>query len=130
MDRAARAPEPRAEITPRPWFVEEDEHTWVLFGGDGPMPLQILKAPKRDTPYAEYWPNAADSALIVAAPDLLAAAEALVADAESWETIYTNPNVPQTAAEYVEVSMELVNQLRAAIQQARGGNAEHQEGEH
>lgn len=27
---------------------------------------QILKAPKHGTPYAEYWPNAADGAWIIA----------------------------------------------------------------
>jgi hypothetical protein len=78
--------------------------------------------------WANSWSGAthtearANAQLMAAAPELLAAAEALVADAESWETIYTNPNVPQTAAEYVDIRMAVVDQLRAAIRKAKGGD--------
>lgn len=66
------------QATPGPWWFDENEHMWRLHG-QGPelpaalgLPLQrmnkqILKAPKKDTPYAEYWPDAADAAWIVAA---------------------------------------------------------------
>lgn len=60
--------------TPGPWWSDEDENCWRLHGVamrippqmDGLIPeqvvnAQILKAPKRGTPYAEYWPGAADS---------------------------------------------------------------------
>lgn len=32
--------------------------------------LQILKAPKHSTPYAEYWPTEEDARMIVAAPEM------------------------------------------------------------
>lgn len=93
----------RTQATPGPWFYAEDEHTWQLFGTwpSGFCP-QILKAPKRDTPYAEYWPNEADAQLICAAPDLLAACEAMLADG--------------TTQDYTAV----VAQVEAAIAKARG----------
>jgi hypothetical protein len=55
--------------TPGPWEAEENDDCWQLFGAVTPNfhPLQLIKAPKRDTPYAEYWPNDADAAFIVAA---------------------------------------------------------------
>jgi hypothetical protein len=61
--------------TEGPWWFDEDEHCWRLHGvfgripADPPIPeqvmnKQILKAPKSGTPYAEYWPDAADAAWI------------------------------------------------------------------
>ena len=78
------------QATPGPWWFDEDDEVWRLHGVadaiapqlDGLIPEQvinhqIIKAPKQGTPYAEYWPNAADAAFIVAArtdvPRLLAA---------------------------------------------------------
>lgn len=62
--------------TAGPWLYAENDDCWQLFGGDGPMPLQLLKAPKRDTPYAEYWPTETDAELLCQArnalPQLLA----------------------------------------------------------
>jgi hypothetical protein len=61
-----------------PWEAEETATCWMLFGAVTPRlhPLQLIKAPKRDTPYAEYWPGEADSAFIAASraivPALLA----------------------------------------------------------
>ena len=63
--------------TEGPWWFDEDEHCWRLHGvfgripADPPIPeqvmnKQILKAPKSGTPYAEYWPDAADAAWITA----------------------------------------------------------------
>jgi hypothetical protein len=65
------------EATLGPWRSAESKDTWTLHGearefkgkikgGVGPS-MQILKAPKHGTPYAEYWPNPVDSALIVEA---------------------------------------------------------------
>lgn len=65
------------EATLGPWRSAESSDHWSLHGearafkgkmkdGIGPS-MQILKAPKHGTPYAEYWPNAADSALITQA---------------------------------------------------------------
>lgn len=88
--------------TTGPWWFDEDELTWRLHGVHAMIPAQmdglipeqvmnhqILKAPKTGTPYAEYWPNEADAAFIVAArtdvPRLVKALEAalkLAADAK------------------------------------------------
>jgi hypothetical protein len=63
-----------------PWEAEETARCWMLFGAVTPRlhPLQLIKAPKRGTPYAEYWPGEADSVFIAAAraivPVLLAIA--------------------------------------------------------
>ncbi len=82
--------------TPGPWWSDEDELMWRLHGVHAIIPAQmgglipeqvmnhqIAKAPKSGTPYAEYWPNAADDAFIVAArsdvPRLAAAVEAVLA---------------------------------------------------
>ena len=60
--------------TPGPWEAVDTDQHWSLHMQD--FPMQILKAPKQGTPYAEYWPNTADAAFIVAArtdvPALLA----------------------------------------------------------
>src|SRR5262245_46458349 len=49
--------------TEGPWRAEESTDTWTLHGG--PIGAhQILKAPKRHTSYAEYWPNDADAEFI------------------------------------------------------------------
>jgi hypothetical protein len=93
--------------TPGPWWSDESDSTWRLHGVAARLPgwractvhgqpepgcaqcgrllipeqvvnRQILKAPKHGTPYAEYWPDEADSAFIVTArtavPALLAVA--------------------------------------------------------
>lgn len=58
-----------AAATAGPWFADENENCWRLHGrfehagwpgGVGPS-KQILKAPKRNTPYAEYWPEQGDA---------------------------------------------------------------------
>lgn len=85
----ARATNERAgKATPGPWYAEENDACWQLFAeqrlhGQFVHPLQLLKAPKRGTPYAEYWPTANDGALIANAredvPAMAADVEALVA---------------------------------------------------
>jgi hypothetical protein len=67
-------------IKPRyKWYYEEDEFSWQLFklqinaygyykGKRLPMPtmaMQILKAPKKNSTYAEYWPTEEDAIFIV-----------------------------------------------------------------
>jgi len=67
----------RAEsATEGPWWFDEDDNCWRLHGVHAHIPAdpigipeqiinhQILKAPKRGTTYAEYWPNEADAAFI------------------------------------------------------------------
>lgn len=90
-----------ADATAPPWFADEDDNCWRLHGHFaspqdwpgfvGPS-KQILKAPKRNTPYAEYWPEKGDAHWIttmhpgVAAP--LAAwlhAEADTFEREGWD---------------------------------------------
>lgn len=85
--------------TEGPWWFDESENCWRLHGVMGRIPAQlsgripeqivnkqILKAPKRGTSYAEYWPDAADAEFIVKArtdlPVLLAVAEAALAGHE------------------------------------------------
>jgi hypothetical protein len=59
-----------AAATPGPWIVSEDDDMWQLFGGNyGHM--QILKAPKRGTDYAEYWPDKDEANLIVNSPEII-----------------------------------------------------------
>tara|TARA_R110000868_G_scaffold9620_1_gene47512 strand:- start:19269 stop:19463 length:195 start_codon:yes stop_codon:yes gene_type:complete len=36
-----------------PWHADESDDCVRIFRGD----LQIIKAPKQDTPYEEYWPD-------------------------------------------------------------------------
>lgn len=51
------------------WYVEEDEHMWQLFfkpdGEEFMMASQIAKCPKKNTPYAEYWPTEAETKFIL-----------------------------------------------------------------
>jgi hypothetical protein len=60
-----------------PWRSMEDRDTWSLHGearqfkgklkyGAAPS-MQIAKAPKRNSPYAEYWPNFEDNRLLIKA---------------------------------------------------------------
>lgn len=80
--------------TQGPWWTNENDLFWQLFADatrryeyvdeEGRQqalelaghPLQLIKAAKRETPYAEYWPTAEDAAFIAAArtdiPALLA----------------------------------------------------------
>lgn len=63
-----------AKATPGPWWWDEDDDCMRLHGVAAPGSLakrQILKAPKRGTPYAEYWPGPADADLIVAMHEAL-----------------------------------------------------------
>lgn len=63
------------EATLGPWRAEDSKYFWSLHGeardfkkknpdASGPS-MQILKAAKTGTPYAEYWPNAADGKMLV-----------------------------------------------------------------
>lgn len=63
--------------TEGPWWSDESDDAWRLHGVAFMVPAQgaireqvvnkqILKAPKRGTPYAEYWPDPADAAFILA----------------------------------------------------------------
>ena len=56
--------------TPSPWFIEEDELTWNLYGGNNMMSLKIIKAPKKSKEYAEYQPKDEDARLICIAPEM------------------------------------------------------------
>lgn len=65
-----------------PWRALESRDTWTLHGEARAFhttkakpivapSMQILKAPKHGTPYAEYWPNEFDGKLIVDAVNFL-----------------------------------------------------------
>lgn len=64
--------------TEGPWYCDETDQVWRLLGAHTVVRAQehvpalradwqILKAPKTGTPYAEYWPSAADAAFITQA---------------------------------------------------------------
>ena len=88
--------ERHALATPGPWWSDQDERCYRLHGvafripaqAGGVIPEQVMnkqiaKAPKQGTPYAEYWPDAADDTFITHAWEdmqrLLAALEAALA---------------------------------------------------
>lgn len=77
--------------TPGRWYSEESDTMWQLFAEQNPEwhPYQLIKAPKKDTPYAEYWPTKADAEFITNArqdvPDLVAYARELKAKVETLE---------------------------------------------
>lgn len=95
-DPLSRLKEIRAReqaATAGPWWYDEDERVWRLHGiafripAHDPIPeqiinYQILKAPKRGTSYAEYWPNKEDGEFIVSSrtdiPRLLEAVEGVI----------------------------------------------------
>ena len=52
---------------PGPWEIEETDDAWMLHSAPvkpGGPTMQILKAAKHGTPYAEYWPGPAEAELI------------------------------------------------------------------
>lgn len=104
---AAKLMRERAEAaTPGPWWSDESDQCWRLHGVafrippqcDGLIPeqlvnAQILKAPKCGTPYAEYWPVAADAAQITSWHPLVALAvadllDAMAADSDPFPVRY------------------------------------------
>lgn len=128
-----------SKATPGPWYAEDGGKVWQLFarrimplpegtpdelrelmpdGMEG-HPLQLIKAAKEGTPYAEYWPESGDAALIAAAPDLAALALAQAAEIarlqaslravldEAWDgyTVYTvEPETLKAAQETLYIS--------------------------
>lgn len=136
--RLAEIREREAAATPGPWWSDEDDRCWRLHGVDAVLPSpsaglpdqivnrQILKAPKRDTPYAEYWPDEADGAFIVHSRvdvrDLLAEVDRLrdrLADLEG-EHAKTIDNFDS----FAESSHEDANRLRAENERLRSGIAD------
>lgn len=69
--------------TGKPWHADEDDDTVRIFRGN----LQIIKAPKQDTPYEEYWPD----------PDLL-----------TW--MLDTLNAKEAAESYTKNSIEPISQ--------------------
>jgi hypothetical protein len=57
-----------SDAYPGPWVSDSNEDCWRLHSKpDRNWPTaQILKAPKHDTPYAEYWPDEPAAAHITA----------------------------------------------------------------
>ena len=78
---AARIRELGEAAADGPWIFDEDDECWRLHSAPDPHfpTLQILKAPKQGTPYAEYWPDEPTGAHIVAwsPPPALAVADLL-----------------------------------------------------
>ena len=105
-----------AAATRGPWWFDEDDLVWRLHGVYTIIPSfaegvpeqvvnhQILKAPKQGTPYAEYWPNDADAAFIVAArtdvPRLLALAEAVAALCRDTDGNWLDPSSELPVGEF------------------------------
>ena len=78
LDAAEKVDAALEGTTEGPWWFDESDMCWRLhgvafrvppqMGGEIPeqvMNKQILKAAKRNTPYAEYWPEPADAAWII-----------------------------------------------------------------
>jgi hypothetical protein len=103
---------------PGPWTFDEDENCWRLHSAPDPyLPsMQILKAPKRDTPFAEYWPDAQTAEHIVSWSPIPATA---VAD---WlEACADRPdeNALRLACAYLGVDRALYGRLRRGRDYAR-----------
>lgn len=69
--------------TSGPWFAQETTDTWQLFGGFHGN-LQLVKAPKHGTNYAEYWPEKEDAKFIAESREgwPIALRRAIAAEAE------------------------------------------------
>jgi hypothetical protein len=76
---------------PGPWTSDDSDDCWRLHSAPDPHfpTAQILKAPKRSTPFAEYWPDEATGAHITAwsPPPALAAADFLKLAASEIEAL-------------------------------------------
>jgi hypothetical protein len=88
-ERLEEIHEREKKATRGPWEAFDTEDHWSLHVQG--VPCQILKAPKRNTPYAEYWPYKEDADFIVHARedvrDLLIEVmrlRALYGPAEEW----------------------------------------------
>lgn len=130
--------------TEGPWTFDEDELTWRLHGTAGIIPPQldglipaqrmthqILKAPKKGTTYAEYWPNRADADFIVHARtdvpallDLLAERDATIAGLraeldKAWKAYadeeYAHGNTIEARDEAQEVADDLTDGIAALL---------------
>ncbi|MFA7662865.1 MAG: hypothetical protein WCX88_03020 [Patescibacteria group bacterium] len=103
--------------TQGPWQVvntDTSEYSVIAPGkiinyGSGEEAVIVMHTPQGQLP-GDDGENAANAALIAAAPDLLAA----------LETIYENKTRSTTPLEYVEWTATL-KQVRAAIAKAKGG---------
>ena len=88
---AARIRELGVAAAAGPWIFDEDDCCWRLHSAPDPHfpTLQILKAPKHGTPYAEYWPDAPTGAHIAAwsPPPALAVADLLDQAATELEAL-------------------------------------------
>jgi hypothetical protein len=113
-----------AAATPGPWWSDESENCWRLHGvafvvppqPDGLIPeqqvgSQILKAPKHGTPYAEYWPNAADAEFITGArefvPRLVSAIEAVLELTDAPDKVLLD---------FEEVREAIIRALQSSVQ--------------
>jgi predicted RNase H-like nuclease (RuvC/YqgF family) len=108
-----------AAATPGPWIVSEDDDMWQLFGGNyGHM--QILKAPKRGTDYAEYWPDKDEANLIVNSPEiisnLIGEVERLERHNRLWETLSSEQKMKlEIAQREVERQAEEITAMQKVI---------------
>ena len=88
---AARIRELGEAAADGPWIFDEDDECWRLHSAPDPHfpTLQILKAPKQGTPYAEYWPDEPTGAHIAAwsPPPALAVADFLVLAAAELDAL-------------------------------------------
>jgi hypothetical protein len=65
---AARVRELTAAASSGPWTAEDNDGSWDLYehAPSNMHPMKILKAPKRNSNHAEYWPEPGDAAWILA----------------------------------------------------------------
>jgi len=80
------------DAIPGPWHWDSNDACMRLHGSSDMAEgcLQILKAPKKGTPYAEYWPN-------------------------EWTALHISCNDPQTTIE----GLKEIARLRADLEEAR-----------
>lgn len=83
---------------PGPWISDDSDNCWRLHSSPDPRfpTMQILKAPKRNTPYAEYWPDEATAGHIVAwsPPPALAVADWLDQAATELDALSRDEPLP------------------------------------
>lgn len=100
--------------TPKPWTIEEQDDSWHLTIVDAKgRPIANVARNNRWMPMAE---GSANATLVVAAPDLLEAAEAALSYLKlECKCCHMPCNIDQCAVEHC------IRLLKAAIEKAKGG---------
>lgn len=98
-----------------PWWEQDNEATWQLFGGEYGQ-YQLIKAPKYGTDYAEYWPPAEDARFIAEARTGWPHAIRRAIDAEA--EVERQRKLMRYAQDMYGVSFAFIERYDAAIKEA------------